>query len=133
MRIIVKKFGGSSVADIALIRKVADRIKEFQAKEPESRIVVVVSAMAGETDRLLKLGQSCVEHPSARELDVLAATGEQVSIALLAMALQEKGLKAQSVLGYQAGIGTDSAHQSAQIDQIDPLLRYIHEVLWQAA
>ena len=119
MGIIIKKFGGTSVGSIERIRNVAALIKKFQQEHPDDKIVVVVSAMSGETNRLLDLAKSCVSRPPPRELDVLLATGEQVSISLTAMALMEVGLKACSMDAQQAGISTDQRHTNAQILDID--------------
>lgn len=119
MGIIVKKFGGTSVGSIERIRNVAALIKDFQTSHPEDKIVVVVSAMSGETNRLIDLAKSCVSRPSLRELDVLLATGEQVSISLTAMALIDAGLKACSMDAQQARISTDQRHTNAQILDID--------------
>ena len=94
MQIVVKKFGGTSVADITRIRQVAKLVSEFRQKNPTIKIAVVASAMAGETNKLLAMARSCVAKPSARELDVLLATGEQVTVALLSMALNELGIQA---------------------------------------
>jgi aspartate kinase len=119
VKIVVKKFGGTSVADIGRIRNVARLLKRFQEKNPDTKLVVVVSAMAGETNKLLALARSCVEKPAARELDVLVATGEQVTVALLAMALIELGMPARSLLAQQARITTDRQFMNAKIESID--------------
>ncbi len=119
MDLVVKKFGGTSVGDIERIRNVAKLIKEFREANPATAIVAVVSAMAGETNRLIGLAKSCVKQPDPRELDVLVATGEQVTVALLSMALGELGLPAQSVLGDQAKIETDDHFTNAHIQGID--------------
>ncbi|MBN8548047.1 MAG: aspartate kinase [Deltaproteobacteria bacterium] len=119
MSIVVKKFGGTSVGDISRIKNVARLIRDFREQNPDTQVVAVVSAMAGETNRLIALARSCVVNPDERELDVLSSTGEQVSVALLAMALIELGLPAKSLLGQQARISTDSRHTNAQIQAID--------------
>ena len=119
MAIVVKKFGGTSVGSLERIRNVALLIKEYKAKHPDEQIAVVVSAMAGETNRLVALAKECVSSPSARELDCLLATGEQVSIALLSMALIDIGLKAQSFTSHQAQIHTDQKFNNAQISGIN--------------
>ncbi|RKO63510.1 aspartate kinase [Caldibacillus debilis] len=114
---IVQKYGGSSVATIEKIIRVAERIKRT-AKEGHE-MVVVVSAMGDTTDELLGMAKSISLNPDKRELDMLLTTGEQVSSALLAMALQETGEKAVSLTGWQAGIRTESVHGNARILQID--------------
>lgn len=118
MALVVKKFGGTSVGSVERIRHVASLIDEHQRRTGD-QVVAVVSAMSGETDRLIRLGQSCVAEPAPRELDVLMSTGEQVSIALLSMALIDRGVAAQSMLGLQARIATNSAFTNAQIEGID--------------
>lgn len=117
MALIVQKFGGSSVADLAKIQHVARKVK--QAKDAGNQIVVVVSAMRGETDRLLAMANELAVLPDPREVDVLLATGEQVTIALLSIALQELGCKARSYTGGQVKISTDSAYNKARIQKID--------------
>ncbi|GAB4351018.1 MAG: aspartate kinase [Immundisolibacter sp.] len=117
MALIVQKYGGTSVGSPERIAAVAERVARSHAAG--DRLVVVVSAMSGETDRLIKLARSVSVRPPAREMDVLLATGEQVSIALLAMALNERGLVARSFTGAQVHILTDSAHSKARILDID--------------
>jgi aspartate kinase len=117
MGLIVQKYGGTSVGDIERIRNVARRV--IETKEKGNQVVVVVSAMAGETDRLLNLAQQISKMPNERELDVILATGEQVSIGLLSLAIQEMGHQAISFMGFQVGIQTDSAHTKARIMSID--------------
>lgn len=119
MRVIVKKFGGTSVGDIARIKKVARLLKDYRDSNSPVSLVVVVSAMAGETNRLVRLSQLCSDRPDPRELDVLLASGEQASIALLSMALIDLGVSARSLLGFQANIRTDSRHTQAAIEDID--------------
>jgi aspartate kinase len=114
--IAVLKFGGTSVKNIQRLRHVAS-IVEQQAKE--LKVIVVVSAMGDTTDRLLQLARQCCQDPAAQELDVLLATGEQVTIALLTMLLNEAGLRARSLTGAQAGIITDGEHTNADILSID--------------
>lgn len=97
--LIVQKYGGTSVANLERIRKVAERIAQYKKKGHE--LVVVVSAMAGETDRLIKLAKEITPEPPLRELDMLVSTGEQVTSSLLAITLQSMGYKAVSLLGYQ--------------------------------
>ncbi len=117
MALIVQKFGGTSVGSIGHIRAVADKIMATQALGHE--LVVVVSAMAGETDRLVRLAHELSRVPNAREFDVLLSTGEQVTIALLSIALMERGCAARSYTGSQVHIRTDSAHSKARILGID--------------
>ncbi len=117
MALIVQKYGGTSVGSPERIQAVADKI--IQYRDQGHQLVVVVSAMSGETDRLLALAGSICERPVPRELDVLLATGEQTTIALLCMALQEKGCPARSYTGSQVHILTDSAHNKARIQDID--------------
>ncbi len=115
MALVVQKYGGSSVADVAKIQGVARRIAE---SAPGQQIVVVVSAMGKTTDGLVSLAQQITPAPDSREMDMLLATGEQVTIALLAMALQALGFKARSFTGVQAGLRTDRAHTKARIIRI---------------
>ena len=117
MSLVVQKFGGTSVGSLERIAHVAARVQSARTRGDD--VIVVVSAMSGETDRLLGLAQSIQERPSPRELDVLLSTGEQVTIALLAMTLQENGCTARSYTGHQVRIGTDSAHTRARIVHID--------------
>lgn len=117
MSLIVQKFGGTSVGTIERIEQVADKVARFRADGHE--VVVVVSAMSGETNRLLGLAHAVQEHPVPRELDALLATGEQVTTALLAMALHKRGLPARSYTGHQVRILTDDAHTKARIREID--------------
>ena len=117
--IVVMKFGGTSVGDVARIKHVADLIAQFKGENPGVGVVVVLSAMAGETNKLLALAKGCVEHPAPRELDVLLASGEQVTVALLAMRLSSMGIPAKSLLGSQLRIVTDERHTNAQIEEID--------------
>jgi aspartate kinase len=117
MALIVQKFGGTSVGSTERIRNVARRIAKWRAAGHD--LVVVPSAMAGETNRLLALAREIQAQPDARELDVVAATGEQVTIGLLAMALLELGVKARSYAGWQVKVLTDSAFTRARIVSID--------------
>ena len=117
MSLIVQKFGGTSVGDAERIKNVASRIAKSCADG--NSIVVVLSAMSGETDRLLSLAKSIVSDPRGRETDVLLSTGEQVSIALLSMALEELGVPAVSFTGPQVKILTDNAYNKARIEDID--------------
>ncbi len=116
MSIVVQKYGGTSVGSIQRIQAVAQRV--LRTKAAGHQVVVVVSAMSGETDRLLRLSQDISAQPDARELDMLLNTGEMVSIALLAMALNDAGCRAASFTGTQGGIVTDNAHTRARIKQI---------------
>jgi len=116
MALIVQKYGGTSVGNIERIKSVAQRVARFKAQGHQ--IVVVVSAMSGETDRLINLAKQIQAHPDPRELDVMVSTGEQVSIALLSMALMDIGLKARSYTGAQVRILTDNAHTKARILKI---------------
>jgi aspartate kinase len=125
MALIVQKFGGTSVGDPSRIKNVARRVLETQ--KAGNKVVVVVSAMSGVTDSLIKLSREVCESPSEREMDVLLSTGEQTTIALLAMALQGLGAKAVSLTGAQAGIVTDGLHTKAKIFNITP--KQIHEHL----
>jgi aspartate kinase len=117
MALIVQKYGGTSVGSPERIKNVARRVARWKAKGHQ--LVVVVSAMAGETNRLIALARELQAHPDPRELDVMVSTGEQVTIALLAMALMEMGLKARSYTGAQVRILTDSAYNKARIVSID--------------
>ena len=117
MALIVQKFGGTSVGSVERIRNVARRVAKWRAAGHE--LVVVPSAMAGETNRLIALAKEIQAHPEPRELDVVAATGEQVTIGLLALALLDLGVKAKSYSGWQVKIATDSAYNKARIVRID--------------
>ncbi len=117
MALIVQKYGGTSVGSIERIRNVAERVAKF--KMLGHQVVVVVSAMSGETNRLIALAKDINKEPDPRELDVLISTGEQVTIALLSMALKDLGLKAKSFTGWQVPIVTDDAHTKARIERID--------------
>jgi aspartate kinase len=115
--LIVQKYGGTSVGSIERIRHVAERV--IEAKKTGDDLIVVVSAMSGETDRLIGLAHQIAERPDEREYDVLVSTGEQVSIALLAIALQSMGYRAVSFLGFQVSIVTNSEFTKARILSID--------------
>lgn len=117
MGLVVQKYGGTSVGDVERIRNVARRV--LDTKNHGNEVVVVVSAMAGETDKLIRLAQQVTQNPDEREMDVLISTGEQVSIALLAMALKALGADSKSYLGFQIKIATDSAFGKARITGID--------------
>ncbi len=117
MSLLVQKYGGSSVASIERIKQVAAKVAA--AKKAGKDVVVVVSAMAGETNRLIALAQEISKFPDEREKDVLIATGEQVTVALLSLALKEIGQPARSYLGHQVRIETDNAYGKARILSID--------------
>lgn len=115
MALIVQKYGGTSVGSIERIEAVADKIAQGRGQQ----IVVVVSAMSGETNRLISLAQTITPRPNPRELDVLMSTGEQVTIALLAIALEKRGCPARSYTGGQVQILTDNVHTKARIRNVD--------------
>ena len=117
MSLLVQKYGGTSVGSIEKIKQVAEKV--HRARQAGNEIVVVVSAMAGETNRLVSLAHEISEIPDEREKDVLLASGEQVSIALLSLALKELGQPARSFLGHQVRIETDNAYGKARIRNID--------------
>lgn len=117
MALIVQKFGGTSVGTPERIQGVADKVKRF--REQGHDVIVVVSAMSGETNRLVELASSMQAQPTPREMDVILSTGEQVTIALLSMALNERGCPATSYTGSQVAIVTDNAHTKARIKSID--------------
>ena len=125
MALIVQKYGGTSVGNTDRIKNVARRVAEYRGKGDQ--IVVVVSAMSGVTDNLIKLAKEIMPLPIEREMDVLLATGEQTTIALTAMALHALDVKAVSLTGAQAGIVTDGVHTKAKIQNITP--KRIHEHL----
>ncbi|HOK76563.1 MAG TPA: aspartate kinase [Verrucomicrobiota bacterium] len=127
MALIVQKYGGTSVADTDRIKNVAARVAEYHRRG--DRLVVVVSAMAGVTDKLIKMAKDITPLPSEREMDMLLATGEQTTIALTAMALEALGVPAMSLTGAQAGIVTDGVHTKAKIKNITP--RQVHALLDQ--
>tara|TARA_B100000767_G_scaffold263703_1_gene277759 strand:+ start:2096 stop:3322 length:1227 start_codon:yes stop_codon:yes gene_type:complete len=117
MALIVQKYGGTSVGTVERINAVADRVKRYV--DQGDQVVVVVSAMSGETNRLLSLAAEISSEPSNREMDVLLSTGEQVTIAMLSLALDAKQVPAKSYLGSQVKIVTDDAHSKARIKAID--------------
>ena len=117
MALIVQKYGGTSVGSPERIKNVANRVAKARAEGHD--VVVVVSAMSGETNRLVALAHEMQEHPDPRELDVVLATGEQVTIGLLAMALKNIGVDAKSYTGWQVALKTDTAHTKARIESID--------------
>jgi aspartate kinase len=116
MALVVQKFGGTSVADIDHIRNVAQRV--IKSYEQGNDLVVILSAMAGVTDQLINLAHQAAEAPDKREMDVLLATGEQTTAALLAMMLRQMGYEAQSMLGHQAEVVTDCVYGNARILEI---------------
>jgi len=117
MSLVVQKYGGTSVADLERIGNVARRV--IKEKDAGNDVVVVLSAMAGETDRLIHLAQQAAADPDPREYDALISTGEQVTVTLLAMVLNRLGYRARSFLGYQVKINTDQAFKKARIVKID--------------
>ncbi|HZO04357.1 MAG TPA: aspartate kinase [Burkholderiales bacterium] len=117
MALIVQKFGGTSVGSVERIKNVARRVAKWKAAGHD--LVVVPSAMAGETNRLIALAESLQPHPEPRELDVVASTGEQVTVGLLSMALMNLGVKARSYTGWQVKVLTDSAFTKSRIVRID--------------
>ena len=117
MALIVQKFGGTSVADIDKIRNVAQKV--INGKKAGNEIVVVLSAMAGETDRLIALAHKASDSPDEREYDSLISTGEQVTVTLLSIVLNSMGYSARSFLGFQVKIITDKAYKKARIVSIN--------------
>jgi len=117
MALIVQKYGGTSVGTVERIKAVAAKVKKFRDQGDD--IIVVVSAMSGETNRLIGLATAMQAEPTPREMDVLVSTGEQVTIALLCMALNESGCPARSYTGTQVSILTDESHTKARIQNID--------------
>lgn len=117
MSLLVQKFGGTSIGTVEKIEAVAEKICD--ARKRGDDIAIVVSAMSGETNRLIALANGIQKNPSSREMDVLVSTGEQVTIALLCMALHKRGCAAKSYIGSQVRILTDSAHSKARIEAID--------------
>lgn len=116
MALYVQKYGGTSVGSVERIEAVADKVKAFH--DAGHQMVVVLSAMSGETNRLIGLAQAITDAPNPREMDALVSTGEQVTIALLAIALQKRGIYACSFTGWQVGIRTDNAYMKARIEDI---------------
>ena len=125
MSLIVQKFGGTSVANPDRIKNVATRVAKYRAQGDQ--VVVVVSAMSGVTDNLIRLAKEIMPLPSEREMDMLLATGEQTTIALTAIALHALGVEAVSLTGAQAGITTDRVHTKAKIQNITP--KQVHALL----
>ena len=116
MALIVRKYGGTSVGSIERIHRVGDQLQA--ACRAGDRLVVVVSAMSGETDRLIRLAHEVTASPDEREMDMLLSTGERVTIALLAMELRARGINARSFTGRQVGIITDGHHTKARIARV---------------
>ena len=127
MALIVQKYGGTSVGTVERINAVADKVAGFRDNGDD--LIVVVSAMSGETNRLTALAEEIMEFPTPREMDVLLSTGEQVTIALLTMALEQRGCRARSFTGAQVRVLTDDTHTRARIREIDSTR--IHEQLQQ--
>ena len=127
MALIVQKYGGTSVGSIERIKEVAESV--IESREKGNRLVVVLSAMAGQTDALIRLSKEVTETPDLRELDVLMATGEQASVSLFAMAVKSMGYDCCSLLGFQAAIYTDQIHGKARIRNIhtDRILKELEE------
>lgn len=117
MALYVQKYGGTSVGSVDRIEAVAEKVKSFKAQGHD--VVVVVSAMSGETNRLIGMAKDIQSQPNPREMDVLVSTGEQVTIALLCMALQSRGIDARSYTGAQVKILTDNSHTKARIQDIE--------------
>lgn len=117
MPLVVQKYGGTSVGTLDRIQHVAQRIARI--RKTGTQVVVVVSAMAGETDKLVKMAKKICDNPERREMDLLLSSGERISSALLTMALQARGIPAISMTGRQIGLQTDSVHTRARIQQID--------------
>ena len=118
MAIVVQKYGGTSVGSLEKIRNAAERV--IQSHEKGNQVVVVLSAMAGQTDDLIRMAHEITPEPEPRELDVLMSTGEQVSVALFAMTVQSMGYEAHSLLGFQVGILTDRLYGKARIHEVNP-------------
>src|SRR5881392_4234589 len=125
MALIVQKYGGTSVGNPERIKNVARRVAKYRAQGDQ--IVVVVSAMSGVTDNLIRLAKEIMPLPSEREMDVLLATGEQTTIALAAIALHALDIPAVSLTGAQAGIVTDGVHTKAKIQNVTP--QAVHKML----
>ena len=117
MSLVVHKYGGTSMGSVDRIKSVAKRVAKWH--RAGYQMVVVPSAMSGETNRLLALAKEVAANPSPRELDMIAATGEQVSVGLLAIALQAEGIDAVSYCGWQVPIRTDDSYTKARITHID--------------
>src|SRR3954447_11357953 len=125
MALIVQKYGGTSVGNPERIKNVASRVAKYRAQGDQ--VVVVVSAMSGVTDSLIRMAKEIMPLPSEREMDMLLATGEQTTIALTAIALHSLEVEAISLTGAQAGILTDGVHTKAKIQDITP--KQVHSLL----
>lgn len=127
MALLIQKFGGTSVGNVERIHRIAELIE--RTRQAGNQVVVVLSAMSGETDRLWRLAHDVTPYPDARELDVLLSSGERVTIALLAMKLRSRGINARSFTGRQVGIVTNSSHTRARIAKVtaDPVRRALAE------
>src|SRR4051794_7004674 len=125
MALLVQKYGGTSVGNPERIKNVARRVAKYRAQGDQ--VVVVVSAMSGVTDSLIRMAKEIMPLPSEREMDMLLATGEQTTIALTAIALHALGVDAVSLTGAQAGIVTDTVHSKAKIQNIAP--KQVHALL----
>lgn len=127
MALLIQKFGGTSVGNVERIHRIAELIE--RTRHAGNQVVVVLSAMSGETDRLWRLAHEVTPYPDARELDVLLSSGERVTIALLAMKLRSRGINARSFTGRQVGIVTNSSHTRARIAKVtaDPVRRALAE------
>ena len=127
MALLIQKFGGTSVGNVERIHRIAELIE--RTRHAGNQVVVVLSAMSGETDRLWRLAHDVTPYPDARELDVLLSSGERVTIALLAMKLRSRGINARSFTGRQVGIVTNSSHTRARIAKVtaDPVRRALAE------
>src|SRR5215813_6972777 len=119
MQVVVQKYGGSSVADVARLEAVAERV--VRTARAGNRVCVVVSAMGRTTDDLIRLAQQITDSPPRRELDMLLSCGERITMALLAMAIQKRGLEAISFTGSQSGIITNDRHSGARIIEVRPI------------
>ncbi len=117
MALVIQKFGGTSVANVEKIKNVARKV--IKEKESGNDVVVVLSAMAGETDRLIALANSATESPDEREFDSLISTGEQVTVSFLSIVLISMGYRAKSFLGFQVKVKTDQAYKKARIKYIE--------------
>ncbi len=114
--LVVQKYGGTSVGSVERIKAVAERVKKYA--DQGHQVVVVVSAMSGETDRMINMASQFTLNPEGREMDMLLSSGERISAALTAMAISDTGLKSMSFTGRQAGIFTDNVHTKARIERI---------------
>ncbi len=127
MALIVQKYGGTSVGSIERIKVIAQHIKE--TREKDNKVVAIVSAMAGETDKLINLAKNLSSRPSEREMDLLLSSGERISSALVAIRINEIGAKAIAMTGRQCGMVTDEVHTKARIKSIDAnkIMKYVHD------